>query len=169
MLFHRLFKVCSLALIVASVFCCRLNAQGPSFKMPQGVSQDLRFGMPLAEFKEVSNMLRMREDRIQTERKAYFQPSNDPDINAIIYYFDKDLRGNPLYQIIIRYEERKLARKNARQLFGTPNYTTREDGKLNEWRMSPAAGPPIWAWAHKTTLVIVGNVPGTEWSEEWNE
>lgn len=154
---------------VAIILIISMQLKGQSNYFPDAIDSKIYLGMTLTEFKAVSDMQRLKKDRIQTSRIAFFQPSADPNINAIIYYFDKDLRGNPLYEVIIRYEERKMAKKNARSLFGAPNFTKRQDGKLNEWRMTPENGPAIWAWTHKTTLVIVGKVPETEWSKEWNE
>jgi len=85
-----------------------------------------------------------------------------PEISNVIYYFDSE-GYKPLYEIIIVYKDEKQPQKVADLLFGLPNFDNKE------WRIKIQGVPGIWSWVYKNKLVVVANIPNTEWSEEWNK
>ncbi|OUS02326.1 hypothetical protein A9Q86_04100 [Flavobacteriales bacterium 33_180_T64] len=130
-------------------------------ELPSEISSEIYFGMGLANFKDKigTNALQTADDEF---RLVYLQETNLPEITDIIYYFDTG--GNkPLYEIIIIYKNEEQTNKVANMLFNKPNFNQ------SEWRFKNQGFPEIWSWIFKTKLVVVANIPNTEWSDNWNK
>lgn len=157
--------------IIASLLLLPCLLSGQTYKqqtyIPPAVPDEVHLGMPLHTFQEKVRIEHLKEDKIQTYKKVYFHPAKEPEVNAIIYHFDRALQEQPLYEIIVRYEDRSMAKRSANELWGKPNFASDEGTVPDEWRFQPEAGPELWCWVYKTTLVIVGKVPGTAWAEDW--
>lgn len=144
--------------------------QDKSFSFPEGVPSDLSFGMPQAEFKNVENMGTMKVDDTRSWRTVYFQPGSDQHIRTLLYYIAKEVENQPLYEVIVRYNSREMAKRKARSFFGEPNYIGEDSDTPNEWRFD-ATGDKLakWVWVYKNQIVMVARVAGSDWDEDWDE
>ncbi len=126
--------------------------------------RDLEFGMSPAEATAVRPQLaplNYVNDNFGF-RKEYIEDINDPSIERILLYFDAE--GNqPLYEIIITYKSTAARDVDAKLLFEEPNF------QGEEWRYQDQNKTEIRAWKFDQKLVIVGVLPGTEWSEQTME
>lgn len=94
-------------------------------------------------------------------RKEYVQDFiGHPTVRAIEYYFDADLEGNPLYEVVYYFRDRNLPMSTAEALYGPPNH------KEREWRF-PVKGESwqVAVWAHEERLYVAAEMPGTEWED----
>ncbi|PKA83899.1 hypothetical protein ATE92_2068 [Ulvibacter sp. MAR_2010_11] len=125
---------------------------------PQGVSKEIYYGMPLSEFEQNIEGAELVEEN--SFRIVFIQKLTTKEIQKIVYYFDLD-GEKPLYEIIITYSNLQQPVNIAHSLFGEPNFDQ------TEWRVHTNEHK-IWSWVFKEKLVIVANIPDTEWSSKWN-
>jgi hypothetical protein len=117
----------------------------------------LYLGMPQAKFdklKDTSNMAVYDEFDFRTEFAETFDSEN---VEKITYYFTKD-ENNYLYEFIIKFKPDFNLTNYCQQMYGNPNY---ED----EWRFDVNKDFELMIWTFDRTLVIAGNLPGTEWRQ----
>lgn len=150
--------------LLPALFCLGLIgcAGTPALDSPQArylppFLPSLYFEMPLADFQQ------LRPDAVLVEEDAFKRvyretDLDDPAATAITYAF-ATAGTRPLYEVRIEYETLSARNVAAEALLGAPNH----DG--NAWRFGPPSDFLVRAWTYATTLVIVGNVPGTEWYE----
>lgn len=152
----RLYFLCLLFIAVSF----SVSGQMPKVKkvFPKGVPKGVFFGMKLADFKsQYSDVELIKQD--YDFREVYTQDIDGPDISGIIYYFDSD-GDKPLYEVMAVYREVDKPKQIAEKMFGLPNY------KGEEWRAKYNKGI-IWSWVYRGKLVLVADIPDTEWSEEF--
>lgn len=80
------------------------------------------------------------------------------DLRAVIFYFDADLPGNPLYEVLYNFEDPNSASRLATLRLGPPNHNK------DEWRL-PMKGSEweLAAWVHDGKLVYAVPMKGSEW------
>lgn len=120
------------------------------------VFSDLHIGMSIDEFRQVRDPQSMgsylsMEFRIQLEEVI-----EEGDIVEVTYYFDKDLEGNPLYEMIIQYRPEFDLAAYVASVYGSPN-------RNQEWQFDIGESFPIRIWTYQNRLIIAGIIPGTEW------
>ncbi|MGD1846624.1 MAG: hypothetical protein ACFB10_14650 [Salibacteraceae bacterium] len=126
--------------------------------LPKAVPSNIYIGMPREEFKQLHADQPLTEKNEQF-RWTYLEEVDDPQVEAIGYYFDED-PPQRLYELIVIYYSEALRDEEASTLFGVPNFDEKE------WRVSRDKGFNVWSWPFKTKLIVVGMIPGTEWSEK---
>ena len=125
---------------------------------PQAVASDIYFGMTREAFKEL-HPAAVATEKNETFRFTYIETMDDPQVSAVGYYFDAD-PPQRLYELIVIYRSEALRDAEAYGLFGDPNHEEKE------WRVTREKGFNVWSWPFRTKLIVVGMIPGTEWSEE---
>ncbi|NOQ74216.1 MAG: hypothetical protein GQ574_19565 [Crocinitomix sp.] len=150
-----LFSTLSL-LIVACV-----NQKNEKRYLPNEVEKAVYFNMPLADFKALKGSKAEIQDDGMDFRKVFFESVGGTLIEYFGYYFDAD-NNQPLYEIIIGYNDETTLNSEAVKLLGAPNY------KDTEWRFELEKTHDILAWTFKKKLIIVALIPETEWHEEEN-
>jgi hypothetical protein len=116
---------------------------------------DLRLGMPMATVEPLHTMTpadTLLDFRLQRE-----QAFADGPVANVIYYFDGDLPGHPLYEVIVEWRlpaERDLWLKAT---LGAPNVGDQWTVAGLEW--------PARAWVFDNRYVVAAGMPGTEWAE----
>jgi len=129
--------------------------------LPEVVDSEIELGMTLSEFNKVKSE-NVEEAQRESFRIVFLEKMNDTKVSDIVYYFDSD-DEQVLYEIIIVYKEEAGRDAAAKELFGEPNHDEKE------WRLTRPESFNVWAWPHKTKLVVVGMFPGTEWfPDNWN-
>ena len=109
----------------------------------------------------------MTKDTSDVYRWTYFHEHPTDSIEGIMYFIDNQLDHQPLYEIAIAYGSQQVAQNMALTLFGEPNFLNKQTGETNEWRFTSPGFPDIWVWVVKGNLVIIANIPGTEWGIDW--
>ena len=136
------------------------QAQLPKVKnpYPKGVPKKLQLGMSFQDF--TSKFTNFKYVKEEYDFRDIMQLDVDhPDITQLILYFDT--KGDkPLYEIIIVYKDNQQAMQSATNLFGSPNHAEKE------WRATYKQ-QIIWSWVFKTKLIIVADIPETEWSDSF--
>lgn len=80
-------------------------------------------------------------------------------ISKVIYCFD-DAEEKPLYELVIFYRDLAQRERWIGKNFGPPNSETG-----TEWEFILRSGLKVRAWRYEERLVVVGLIPGTEWTE----
>ena len=128
---------------------------------PREVNYKVKFELPLAEFEEGFKREKIERDNSYGFRIVYTQKVDRRNVKDIIYYFDAD-GDQPLYEVIVSYNDEETPRVIAERRFGAPNY------KQEEWRFR-YKDHDIWCWVYNNKIVIAAKVPDTEWYEDWNK
>ncbi|EJF55089.1 hypothetical protein SapgrDRAFT_3452 [Saprospira grandis DSM 2844] len=92
-------------------------------------------------------------------RKEFYEEIGRDSIKRVFYYIDSD-SPQPLYEILVEYQDKNYMKEEAERLLGQPN-----SNNGSEWLFDSRQGFKIRAWLHETRLVFAGEIPGTEWSE----
>ncbi len=116
---------------------------------------DLTLGMPMASVEPLHAMTpadSLLDFRLQREQAFAAGP-----VSNVTYYFDGDLPGHPLYELIVEWRvpaERDLWLKAT---LGAPNAGDQWSVSGLEW--------PVRAWVFDNRYVVAAGMPGTEWAE----
>lgn len=119
--------------------------------LPPGLA-DLRLGQPMLDVERThtlspaDNLLAFRLDRTETFPAGPYA--------EVTYYFDTDLPGQPLYELIVVW--RDTAARDA----WTAGHGVREG---NDWVWRDGAAWPVRAWTFADKYVVAASMPGTEW------
>lgn len=152
-----------LSILLISLFSLGLaqNKKGKkcSILPPEIATKQVKLGMSLADFKKTP-YYSMVIDESMGFRTVCIGSVDDPQITDLIYYFD-DEGDQPLYEIIVTYTDQYTASASAKNFLGSPNYD-----KNKEWRVKKC-NFNVWAWLYQERLVLVGDLPNTEWSDEF--
>ena len=144
------------AVLICLLFSITMLAQSNSDDfIPKGVPNYVSFGMSVADFEKKAKKVEKVDDSMPF-RVVFSQEMKAKGIDEIIYYFDADERSQPLYEIIIVYDNLKKREKAIRNKFN-------ED--TEEWSYALSNPYPVDAWIFKNKLVVVAKIPGTEWAE----
>lgn len=159
MLNHYLTAMNRLLLIGLVLFapaCSLLNQPAPvpmtSSYMPAPVAE-LQWGMSPDQVR-LTRELTPVEDPYNTFRLVYIEELSDPRIDYLVYYFDAELPGNPLYEVIVNYHDPSYRDADAARLLGPVNAPN------NEWFFS--GNLEIVAWTYMNKLIVGALIPGTE-------
>lgn len=152
----KIFLPLLLAIIIVS---CSGTKDAKQKNLPAQVDHKISLNMTLGDFlqaKSAKTELAKKEDF----RTIYAEVlDGDPYVEAIVYYISNG--DDPrLYEVITKYKNKTALEAASKDLFGVPNY------KESEWRITRNNSFNLWAWTHDTKLVIVGMIPGTEWSDQ---
>jgi hypothetical protein len=130
-------------------------ATGPGAAYLPPCVADLTLGMPMADVEPLHTMTApdtLLDFRLQREQAFDAGP-----ISNVTFYFDGDLPGHPLYELIVEWRiapERDLWVKAT---LGAPNAG-------DQWSV-PGLAWPVRAWVFDNRYVVAAGMPGTEWSE----
>ncbi|MBM4372190.1 MAG: hypothetical protein FJ098_11080 [Deltaproteobacteria bacterium] len=114
------------------------------------------FGMSLAEYEKLHGQA--AQDLTMSFRIEVEQAAPGGDVVRVIYYFDAE-GDRPLYEAIVEYREGVDVQALARTLYGDPN------DQETEWSFPTSEGFTFRAWVFEQKIVVMGTLPGTEWSE----
>ncbi|MFT5819338.1 MAG: hypothetical protein ACI8ZM_000561 [Crocinitomix sp.] len=153
----RILLVTSISLLI---FSC-INQKKEKRYLPEEVEKAIYFNISLSDFKDLKGGKAEIQDDGMDFRKVFFEAVNGTLIEYFGYYFDTDNK-QPLYEILIGYNDEATANVAAIKLLGTPNY------KDTEWKFELDKTHDILAWIFKKKLIIVALIPETEWYEEEN-
>ena len=117
----------------------------------------LYIAMPFSEFEKIKNLGSLEIYDGFDFRTEFIEKFKTGDIEEITYYFTRD-DNNYLYEFIIKYNADFDLKEFCRRKYGAPNA---ED----EWRFPVTAKFDLMIWTFNNSLVIVGNLPGTEWEK----
>ncbi|NVK85013.1 MAG: hypothetical protein HWE21_11875 [Cytophagia bacterium] len=125
------------------------------------------FGTPLDSFlKERPNA--KEENQTMDFRHVYIEEINSGNITSAVYYFDADLPGKPLYEIIVNFKDEATMELQANVLLGPSNYSGK-DGNSKEWKFDLKKEEyPVHSWTFKNKIVYVMPLSGTEWNTNGN-
>lgn len=135
--------------------------------VPEVIPKGVFFGMPLENFRQAVELNQLTRDTTDEYRWTYFHEHPTDSIEGIMYFIDNQLAHQPLYEIAIAYGDQEQAYAAAVALFGEPNFLNKQTGETNEWRFTIPGLPDIWVWVVKGNLVVIANIPGTEWGIDW--
>lgn len=150
-----------LILISTAVFAQNKKFPGADI-LPKKISSKVYFGMDLERFKKKLGADVKLSSTSESFRSIYSQQVNSNEIKEIVYYFDKDDK-QALYEIIISYQKGENPEEIAKRLFGEANF------KGDEWRVEEKENLIVWSWVFMNKLILVGNIPNTEWSSEFDD
>ena len=144
-----------LLFVVASSFA--YGQKSPQKFLPKELRKSISFNMTMKEFlsKKDASTLSYTDGGF---RHIYLEEVDMDDISSIVYYFDKD-DHEPLYEVILVYNDEATRDAAAKKLLGSPNTTG------GEWLKSHKKRKDVRAWTFKTKLVIVQLLDKTEWAE----
>lgn len=130
--------------------------------LPKEVNK-LTFGTGLNDFlKDRPNA--KESDQNMDFRHVYVEEVNSGNITAVVYYFDADLPGKPLYEIIVNFKDEATMELQANILLGPSNYSGK-DGNSKEWKFNLKNEEyPVHNWTFKNKIIYVMPFPGTEWN-----
>ena len=100
-------------------------------------------------------------------RKVYTEDINSGKITTLVYYFDTDLPGQPLYEVIVNYKDEATMELQANVLLGASNYNGK-DGKSKEWKFDIQEKYPLHSWVFRNKIIYAFPMLGTEWNENGN-
>lgn len=104
------------------------------------------------------------ENQSMDFRHVYVEEINSGNITAAVYYFDADLPGKPLYEIIVNFKDEATMELQANILLGASNYSGK-DGNAKEWKFNlKKEDYPLHSWTFKNKIVYAMPFPGTEWN-----
>ena len=118
----------------------------------------LYLGMGMDEFAKVRRSL--YSNGLERERMRFRWVERCPkhkSMTSVTYYFDDD-KDRRLYELIIYYHDLRARDAWLEKVYGPPNAANG-----TEWRFPTKHGFDLRAWRYEDRLVIVGEVPGTEW------
>lgn len=116
---------------------------------------DLALGMPMAEVEPLHAMSSpdtLLDFRLQREQAFETGP-----VANVIYYFDGDLPGHPLYELIVEWRTAVERDRWVSATLGAPNAGDQWSIAGLDW--------PARAWVFSTRYVVAAAMPGTEWAE----
>ena len=119
----------------------------------------LYLGMPIEEFKKANPKAKIQEHNALNYRIVAEEFSPSSEIKEIIYYFDTEDQ-NPLFELIIEYNDTTQHDKVVKELYGEPNFHN------NRWKIDVHEGFDMMIWEHETKLVIVGKIDHTEYTHK---
>lgn len=122
--------------------------------MPPCVA-DLTLGMPMAEVEPLHTMTApdtLLDFRLQREQAFEVGP-----VSEVTYYFDGDLPGHPLYELIVEWRSAQDRDAWVKAKLGAPNAG-------DQWSISGLPWP-VRAWVFDNRYVVAAAMPGTEWAE----
>ena len=123
--------------------------------LPPGLD-GVALGMSYADFQAVRPKAGAPQDGIYDFRLTVVENAPGGSLAAVIYYFDEDLPGQPLYEVIAESPEGVDVPALAQQRLGPPN-------SGGEWVFTGDAPWPIKAWVFQQKVVVAASMPGTEW------
>ncbi|RME91948.1 MAG: hypothetical protein D6772_17600 [Bacteroidetes bacterium] len=126
--------------------------------MPENLRKFVYFNMPRKEFLQRQPHLEELSQRVSF-RRVYIDTATAAPLDYIVYYFDKD-RHEPLYEVILAFQDTISRDQTAAKLLGPPNY------EGDEWYVPRDSAFDYSAWRFQNKLVIIGRIEGTEWAEE---
>ena len=119
----------------------------------------------MADFQKENPKAAEAKDAVNTFRHVYVDELNSGGISSVVYYFDADLPGKPLYEIIVNYADEATMELNANILLGETNYSGK-DGKSKEWKFDIKEDYPLHCWTFRNRIVYTYPILGTEWNEK---
>lgn len=150
--------IISLTLLLAFSACfLQRKAQKPHQKYLPDEFRNVYFGMPLEEFEKLKKGTDLEQSDLMSFRISITEKKPEKAIKEVTYYFDNE-NEKPLYELIIEYKDATERDKVARELLGQPN-------SGEEWAFDTGEGFLIKAWKFDKKLVVVGELPGTEWND----
>lgn len=130
--------------------------------LPKEINK-LEFGMSLDSFVKTRPNA-VQQDQNMAFRDVYMEEVKSDNITSIVYYFDMDLPGKPLYEIIVNYKNEAVMELQANLLLGEPNYGGK-DGMSKEWKFDIKMEFPVHCWVFKNKVIYAMPLLGTEWNE----
>ncbi|MCF8296524.1 MAG: hypothetical protein K9J13_03180 [Saprospiraceae bacterium] len=118
---------------------------------------NLYLGMPLKEIKKVIEFSEEDISKVMSFRLSIVEENKTEQIKEVTYYLD-DGEDNPLYEIIIEYNDIAVRDNVVKKLYGEPNHG-------EEWRFETQEFP-IMVWTYQSKLIIAAKMKGTEWENE---
>lgn len=129
------------------------TSDAPAY-MPPCVA-DLSLGMLMADVEPLHAMTApdtLLDFRLQREQAFESGP-----VSEVTYYFDGDLPGHPLYELIVEWRSAQDRDVWVKTALGAPNAG-------DQWSISGLAWPAR-AWVFDNRFVVAAAMPGTEWAE----
>lgn len=130
-------------------------AQAQDRYFPDGLGE-LYLGLPLENFRAMRGGGETGGSDAITFRIELKEDAPTPELAFVVYYFDVDIPGQPLYELIMGYPEGTNVAAIARDALGPPNSGT-------EWRFVEDASFPIRVWIFQQKIVVAAEMEGTEW------
>ena len=149
-------------LIVFSVLTFSSEDSEPKLKnlLPSELKKT-EFNISRAKFEKSRPNARLVEDL--SFRLVYQEDINANGITSIVYYLDNEGQ-QPLYEIIVNYDNESTMELKANKLLGKSNYSGK-DGKSKEWKFDLKKEFPLHVWTFKNKIVYVYPLLNTEWNE----
>ncbi|MCB9674767.1 MAG: hypothetical protein H6737_06595 [Alphaproteobacteria bacterium] len=122
---------------------------------------DVRLGSSPADVRKKHSSADPLEEESADFRKVYLENTiGHPTVRSVVYYFDADLPGNPLYEVILLFRDPAVRDQVALELYGPPNH------EADEWRL-PVKGADweLAVWTHHDKLIVAAQMKGTEWED----
>lgn len=152
-------------LIFCAVF---LNQYPEAVKLKKLLPKEIKkttFGQSLKDFEKAHPKAVDTKDAVNNFRYVYLEELDKGGIASIVYYFDADLPGNPLYEIIVNYVDEPTMELKANIQLGETNYSGK-DGKSKEWKFDIKEDYPLHCWTFRNRIVYAYPILGTEWNEK---
>ena len=147
---------CSLLLFLA-LFPLLLTAQEhPAALVFSEALDGAQLGMSMASFQKARPQLKPDGNSFRTEFQQIY---NRDGLTSATYYFDND-SGNPLYEIIVKFDDMATRKAVIDDGLGTPNYP----GKDDHWVIyNGGAGNTVIAWVFSNSFVMATDIAKSEW------
>lgn len=116
---------------------------------------DLTLGMPMVDAEARHTMSApdtLLDFRLQREETFASGP-----VSEVTYYFDGDLPGHPLYELIVEWRSPVERDAWVQASLGAANAG-------DQWSV-PGMPWPVRAWVFDNRYVVAAAMPGTEWAE----
>lgn len=125
--------------------------------IPEGL-EGTYIGMPYDAFTYLRLIDNMTEEKGTDFRLSLVEKGVGPHHATVTYYFDRDVAAMPLYEYIIQFPPGFDVAGECSRRYGPPNAGT-------EWRMNSGSGFDIRVWTFDQTIVLAGEIAGTEWQD----
>jgi len=131
--------------------------------LPKEISKT-QFGVGIKDFLKAHPNAAEADNGTNDFRHVYIEDFGSNGISTIVYYFDADLPGKPLYEIIVNYVDEATMELKANVQLGKPNYSGK-DGKSKEWKFEIKEDYPLHCWTFRNKIIYAYPIKGTEWNE----
>ncbi|MCA9517154.1 MAG: hypothetical protein KC635_19570 [Myxococcales bacterium] len=119
-------------------------------------------GMPLEQWQKTRPGVKVPgPGEIWTFRIEVVEKDPVPGVVEATWYFDVDVPGHPLYEVIVDYGPNDAARKKVIEALGAPHDAN------GDWYFPTSHEHAVKVWAFKTKIISAANIRGTEWENEW--
>lgn len=158
-------RLATLCLMLASPGCTQTRTNQPPSSSAYAAHQKyfppslqpLHFSMPLEEFAKARNLSQLQRSDSMSFRIEFSEATSADALKTVTYYFDKNLPGQPLYEMILEFDSERSAQNFTATTLGPANSGT-------EWLFEVGLGAPFKAWAFDSKVVLILAMKGTEYA-----